>query len=106
MKLFILVLISSLLFLSACSKQETLQGNHEDCTLIANAKILAREELPCSYNEVYLLDGQFYTTCVCCVCDKASMALDCEGQPLCDIWEDCMTDFYEKAVYLYAIEEL
>lgn len=107
MKLLSLIFIGSILLFSACTNEETLQLGSEDCTIIENATILAPEDLPCNYNEVYFFEGKLYTTCVCCACFKVSIAMDCDGEPLCEdeTSRDCMDNFYKNATYLYAIEE-
>ena len=74
------------------------------CVELENIKILTEEEKneQCIYDNLYMYRGELYTTKVCCVCDLIYMAYGCFNEPLCDISEDCMLDFSEKAVYQYS----
>lgn len=105
MKFFQFVLISSLLFLSACTKQKN-KRVVKDCDRLGEVEVLTQKEKEnaCIYNNVYRLNGEIYTTCVCCVCGKFPMAIDCDGQALCDLTEDCMLTFFEDAEYLFSVE--
>lgn len=93
-------LLSLLLFLAtvqiSCSKVDI---NTEGCTSIEDKMSLTKKDLEttCWYNEVYSFNNEIYTVCDCCDCDKAPMAIDCSGEPLCDWTEDCMVDFYDYA---------
>ena len=77
-----------------------------DCTSLADRAIVleAEKSNTCFYLEVYRYQSAIYTLCECCVCDKAPMATNCEGEPLCDFTENCMRDFYANAKYLFTVE--
>jgi len=77
-----------------------------ECPVIAEAKILDKDDLPCNYNAVYSFKGEIYTHCVCCACFKWDPPVNCEGQTLCESQGDCWTEFLEEAQYLFAVEEL
>ena len=90
----------------ACKKDKLNAKTAADCSIIADAEILQEDQLPCNYNEVYQYKGDIYTRCVCCLCSKLSMPINCEGEPLCEFTDDCLTEFEEKAKYLFSVEEL
>jgi len=77
----------------------------EECSRYADWKTLTEEEagITCEYQQIYLYKNQYYTLCVCCVCDKAPMAIDCNGDQLCDFDDGCMKDFLDKAEYQFRI---
>lgn len=90
----------------ACNEEELVAEVATECPLIANAKILQDDQLPCNYNVVYRFEGKLYTHCVCCLCLKWVPPLNCAGEPLCEVADECWKEFQEKAEYLFSIEEL
>lgn len=90
----------------ACKKDKGNVRIAADCSIISDAEILEEDQLPCNYNAVYEYNGEIYTRCVCCLCSKFAMPINCEGQVLCTLTEDCLTEFEEKAKYLFSVEEL
>lgn len=87
----------------SCNKTEF---NTEDCPSTEDKMSLTQNDLQttCWYNEVYNYNNETYIVCVCCDCDKAPMAIDCSGEPLCDWTEDCMLDFYRRADLIGYVE--
>lgn len=102
MKQFI-VLISLGILLVACSKKKT---DPFDCQNISDKNVLLEEDLSsyCWYNKVFTYDTETYTVCECCSCLKAPMAIDCNGNQLCDWGIDCMKDFFERAELVGYVE--
>lgn len=100
--LFFILILSTL----GCSKEQLNSRTIVDCPSIAEAKILPQDDLPCSYTMVYSFKGEIYTRCVCCVCFKWAQPIDCEGQVLCELPDDCWEEFQAAAEYLYAVEEI
>ncbi len=100
-------LLCLLLFLAtiqiSCNKPDV---TSEGCISIDNKMSLFKKDLEttCWYNEVYRFNNETYTVCDCCDCDKAPMAIDCSGEPLCDWIENCMVDFYEDAELIGYVE--
>ncbi len=90
----------------SCSKEQLANRAVVDCKVIAGAKILPEDDLPCSYNMVYSYRGELYTHCVCCACFRWIPPVNCEGEVLCEFPDDCWREFLEEAEYLYAIEEI
>jgi len=95
-----------LLIFTACSDDETNLNTIRDCESIKNATILTEEEKQstCVYNEVYRYNSEIYTLCVCCVCDKAALVIDCEENPFCHLSASCLEEFYQNAEYLFSVE--
>jgi len=106
MKLFTFILMSLLVLLSACTKKENVQVAIDDCASLVDATVLTQAErgMACMYNDVYRWNGKIYTICSCCVCDKWPVAVDCNGQSLCDFPGDCMDVFWGTAEYLFSVE--
>jgi len=106
MKLFTFIMISSMVLLGACKGEENVQMVVDNCDRLIDVKVLTQQEreMTCIYNDVYRLNGKIYTVCVCCVCDKLAMAVDCNGENLCDFTEGCMRTFFEDAEYLFSVE--
>lgn len=102
MKHFTWALISIMMVLS-CQKTDSLI---EDCQRIEDKKGLSKKDLEsiCTYNFVYTYNNETYTVCECCDCDKVPMAVDCNGEQLCDWGEDCMIDFFEEAELIGYVE--
>lgn len=90
----------------ACSKVKLATTLAPNCPLIANAKIIPEDQLPCDYNVVYSFKGEIYTYCVCCSCFKWAPPINCEGLPLCERRNGCWEEFQENAEYLFSIELL
>jgi len=59
----------------------------------------------CVFQELYLYNGEYYTVPYCCTCNMIYMAYDCDGHPLCDVDDDCMQDFSEKAAFQFTFLE-
>jgi len=107
MKVLPILLASLILACFACGKHKLNVRTAKNCPLIAEAEILSENNLPCNYNEVYSFEGKIYTRCVCCLCNKVSIPVDCDGQGLCEFFNnDCLVEFTEQAIYLFSIEEL
>jgi len=96
--LFILILP---LFCLACQQEEIIT----DCETITGCEILPEreKEKTCIYSEVYRYEGTIYTIYNCCLCDLIYMAIDCNGDWLCELEDNCMEEFDEKAEYLYSV---
>ncbi len=105
MKLLSFLLGILLIVGTSCSQNQEVNAIFKDCTILADTKILseAAKSNTCIYLEVYRYQSEIYTLCECCVCDKASMAINCEGEPLCDFSENCLVDFYREADYLFSV---
>lgn len=90
---------------TSCSQNQEVNAIFTDCPALADTKILleADKSNTCIYLEVYRYQSEIYTLCECCVCDKAPMAINCEGKLLCDFSENCMVDFYGEADYLFSV---
>jgi len=95
-----------MVLLGACKGEENVQFIIDDCDILTNVKVLTQKEreMACIYNDVYRWNGNIYTVCECCVCDKWAVAVDCSGQELCYFTEECMIDFYRSAAYLFSVE--
>ena len=81
----------------------------EDCYSIDDALTTEEINTSCIYDNVYRYNDEMYTINICCVCDMLLMAYDCDGNALCDIentsvLNDCMTEFFENAEYLFSVE--
>ena len=99
---FSYIMMILIFWLSSCSEQP------EICDRFDSWKIFSENEEDqfCSYQQIYLYQDEYYSLCVCCHCDKIPMAVDCNGNQLCDSTDDCMDRFYRKAEYVFsAIEE-
>lgn len=105
MKLLTFILLSSMILFGACTGKENEQFT-DRCEKFIGAKMLTIKERKeaCVYNDIYQLNGKIYTICYCCNCNKIFMAIDCEEKFLCDWAEECMTDFFINAEYLFTVE--
>ncbi len=105
MKLLYFLLSVLLLVGSSCSQNQDVTAIFKDCPTLADTKILSEAEKSntCIYFQVYRYQSAIYLLCECCVCDKAPMAANCAGEPLCDLSQNCMVDFYGEADYLFSV---
>jgi len=105
MKVRPILLVYLILGCFACTQHKEVEVIFEDCATLVDAQILpeAEKSNTCIYLEVYRYKSEIYTLCECCVCNKVPMAIDCDGEPLCDWLENCMLDFYVEAEYLFSI---
>lgn len=105
MKIGQFFLLTLLVICFACSEKEEVKAVIEDCTTLADRVVVSEGDKSntCFYLEVYRYQSAIYTVCECCVCDKAPIAINCEGQALCDFTENCMGDFYKEADYLFSV---
>jgi len=96
-----IIIFALFCFTTSCTEQV------EVCDRISSWKILSESEtgLTCIYQQVYLYQEAYYTVCNCCLCDKLPMAIDCDGEPLCEFTDDCMEDFFRKAEYIFSAVE-
>lgn len=80
----------------------------DDCSRFEGWKIIKEKdkEEVCNFQQIYQLDGEYYSICECCTCDKDEIVIDCNGDVFCKFRDGCLAEFYENAVYLYsAVEE-
>ncbi len=105
MKLLSILFTCLILSCFACKGDEAINAVLEGCTTLTDSVIVPEGEKSntCFYLEVYRYQSAIYTLCECCVCDKFPMAANCEGESLCDFTEDCMSDFYANAKYLFTV---
>jgi len=104
---FILV-ISTLCFICiACVKTTPEVIDLVVCDRFEDWKVISEEDqsVTCSYEQIYIYKGEYYSVCECCVCDKVPMAVGCDGEFLCKLGEDCMKDFFIEAEYQYSAVE-
>lgn len=100
-----LILFSVLCFLGTLTSCDKLP---KDCDRFENWKIISEDDKEdvCNFQQIYLLDGEYYTICECCTCDKNPLAIDCNGEVYCDFSDGCLVEFYQNAEYQFsAIEE-
>lgn len=104
-KLFFFFFI--LFIFSACCDDDELNTTIENCEALKNAVVLEEEEKAetCIYFNVYRYKSEIYRVAECCICDQIYMAIDCEGNNLCELDQNCMDEFYEDAEYLFAIKD-
>jgi len=105
MKWYLLIFV--LAILSSCTDEECGETTSEDCIWQENINRIfdrKKEDPPCTYFEVYKLDGELFTLCYCCVCDKAWFIFGCDGSDFCERKSGCIEDFLDEAEYQYSFE--
>ena len=99
---FIIIMLTAL----SCDDESRLDQIRSVCALIENNEIMTDEERSetCEYLNLYLYEGNYYQTCTCCLCNKLSNPIDCNGEPFCigDI-KACLDRFYDEAEYLFSM---
>ena len=105
MKVYQFLLISLLILCFACGDKDISPEVLEDCPSLATTKIISEKdkENTCFYLEIYEYQSEIYTICECCVCDKFSPPINCNGASICESIANCMTDFWAVARYLYSV---
>lgn len=105
MKLLSFLLACLIFCCAACKGDDAISAVIEDCTSLLDRVIVSEAEKSntCFYLEVYRYQSVIYTLCECCLCDKAPIAINCEGEMLCDFTENCMGNFYDNAEYLFTV---
>jgi len=93
--------LALIVILGSCTKLP------EDCSNFENWEIISEKEKEeaCDYQQIYLLEGEYYSICECCTCDKNPIVLDCNGEVFCDFKDGCLPDFYASAEYQYSAVE-
>ena len=105
MKKVILGLVTMLFVLSACHHTDCPPA---DCYFKKDALSVEEKNNACTYKDIYRYQGKMYAVYVCCVCDLFPMAVDCDGESLCEVVDynsanNCMTDFWKHATYLFSV---
>lgn len=103
----LIYLLSLFLVFLSCSKKQEVTPTIENCQSLLDAKVLTLEERAntCIYIDVFSYQGNLYTICECCVCDKVYQALDCNGEDLFKTSPNVIQDFQKNAEYLFSVEE-
>ena len=79
----------------------------EDCKRFDNWEVISEKDISqvCNYQQIYMFNDEYFSVCECCNCDKAPVAVNCNGESLCDFTEGCMAEFFKDAdLVYYAIE--
>lgn len=95
MKIFYHIFCISILLITiiACSKEIKICDRFEGWTIISEDA----RGTTCHYHQIFIYQDKYYTTWNCCECDIIPMAIDCNGDQLCDFEEDCMDRFFKDA---------
>ena len=56
----------------------------------------------CIFYDVFYYKEEYWTVNYCCVCDMITMAVDCDGNSLCDFEDNCMKKFFKQAEFLFS----
>ena len=101
------IFIMLVLFLiTSCDDEPDFQSIKISCPTIIDKDILDEIERTqlCTYLNIYLFKNRYYSTCTCCVCNKAGTPFDCEGEPLCPGDNPtCIERFYDGAEFLFSV---
>ena len=93
---------------SSCCEDYVPKEIAEECPMIAGAEIFNTKSVDlCFFSYVYRYKGKIYTVCNCCICDKAGIPSDCDGNLLCEISEPCpeLQEFNAEAEFLFTISD-
>ena len=103
---YFVIIPMSLLCFASCSDDELFRRTLEECEILKNFEIIREDEKSsvCIYNNVFRYQSEIYTICECCVCDKEYYIIDCDGNLFYEDDDDYSVDFYQNAVYLFAVK--
>jgi len=91
---------------TSCSKEDELNVDISDCLMLSNIEIISEEVRfqTSMFYDVYNYQNEIYTVLVCPLCfvPLAPIANNCDGDPLCSESDDCMDQFFEKAIYQFS----
>jgi len=95
------------MLLVSCSKKAN-EKSLQSCERLMDAEIITEEE--CTFSRVFEFQGELYSVCECCNCNKISNAVACDGESLCpsdDPTEnrECMDRFFMGAEFLFNIRD-
>jgi len=100
-----ILLFTIVLFLIGCSADDEKINQIEECSKIDKSKILSEEELKtaCITIAVYRYKSELFLQCKCCLCLKFDIPKNCEGNPVCESYQNCREDFLLNAEYLFSM---